>query len=139
MILLNPGPVTLTERVRKSLLQPDLCHRENEFFALSTDFGDANLAAVAATANKRLSRSRTNAIHRSRRQCMLIMLWLKPCGSSLTKGAEPPVMRGTQRGLSRFGRRKRGSLSMPGRGICPKRCFGSPPWDGSFLPTSTGC
>jgi len=29
--LLNPGPVTLTERVRKALLEPDMCHRENEF------------------------------------------------------------------------------------------------------------
>src|SRR5215470_1866799 len=34
MLLLNPGPVTLTERVRRALLQPDLCHRESEFFAL---------------------------------------------------------------------------------------------------------
>jgi 2-aminoethylphosphonate-pyruvate transaminase len=25
MLLLNPGPVTLSERVRRSLLQPDLC------------------------------------------------------------------------------------------------------------------
>ncbi len=32
MLLLNPGPVTLTERVRRSLLQDDLCHRESEFF-----------------------------------------------------------------------------------------------------------
>ena len=28
--LLNPGPVTLTERVRKALLEPDMCHREAE-------------------------------------------------------------------------------------------------------------
>src|SRR5687768_2581573 len=34
MILLNPGPVTLSERVRKALLKPDLCHREPEFFDL---------------------------------------------------------------------------------------------------------
>ncbi|HZO22561.1 MAG TPA: 2-aminoethylphosphonate aminotransferase [Steroidobacteraceae bacterium] len=33
-LLLNPGPVTLSERVRRSLLQPDLCHRESEFFDL---------------------------------------------------------------------------------------------------------
>lgn len=33
--LLNPGPVTLTERVRKALLEPDMCHREAEFAALS--------------------------------------------------------------------------------------------------------
>jgi 2-aminoethylphosphonate-pyruvate transaminase len=37
MLLLNPGPVTLTERVRKSLLQPDLCHREPEFFDLQDE------------------------------------------------------------------------------------------------------
>jgi 2-aminoethylphosphonate-pyruvate transaminase len=34
MLLLNPGPVSLSERVRNSLLQPDLCHREPEFFDL---------------------------------------------------------------------------------------------------------
>jgi 2-aminoethylphosphonate-pyruvate transaminase len=37
MRLLNPGPVTLTERVRQSLLQPDLCHRESEFFDLQDE------------------------------------------------------------------------------------------------------
>jgi 2-aminoethylphosphonate-pyruvate transaminase len=35
-ILLNPGPVTLSERVRQALLQPDLCHREAEFSELQT-------------------------------------------------------------------------------------------------------
>ena len=34
MILLNPGPVTLTQRVRKSLLKQDICHREPEFIEL---------------------------------------------------------------------------------------------------------
>ena len=34
MILLNPGPVTLSERVRSAMLRPDLCHREPEFAAL---------------------------------------------------------------------------------------------------------
>jgi 2-aminoethylphosphonate-pyruvate transaminase len=37
MLLLNPGPVTLTERVRRSLMQPDLCHRESEFFDLQDE------------------------------------------------------------------------------------------------------
>jgi len=37
MLLLNPGPVTLTERVRRSLLQPDLCYRESEFFDLQDE------------------------------------------------------------------------------------------------------
>jgi len=30
-ILLNPGPVNLSKRVRQALLKPDLCHREVEF------------------------------------------------------------------------------------------------------------
>jgi 2-aminoethylphosphonate-pyruvate transaminase len=45
MLLLNPGPVTLSERVRRSLLQPDLCHRESEFFDLQDD-ARARLLAV---------------------------------------------------------------------------------------------
>lgn len=47
MLLLNPGPVTLTERVRRSLLQPDLCHRESEFFDLQ-DEARSRLLAVHA-------------------------------------------------------------------------------------------
>ncbi|HIF50347.1 MAG TPA: 2-aminoethylphosphonate aminotransferase [Thiotrichaceae bacterium] len=34
VILLNPGPVVLSERVRKALGKPDLCHREQEFIDL---------------------------------------------------------------------------------------------------------
>ena len=45
MLLLNPGPVTLSERVRRSLLQPDLCHREDEYFDLQ-DEARARLLAV---------------------------------------------------------------------------------------------
>ena len=33
-ILLNPGPVSLSEKVRKAAVRYDLCHREPEFFAL---------------------------------------------------------------------------------------------------------
>jgi 2-aminoethylphosphonate-pyruvate transaminase len=44
MLLLNPGPVTLTERVRRALLQPDLCHRESEFFALQDEARERLLA-----------------------------------------------------------------------------------------------
>lgn len=36
-ILLNPGPVTLSEKVRRALLQEDLCHREPEFASLTLD------------------------------------------------------------------------------------------------------
>jgi 2-aminoethylphosphonate-pyruvate transaminase len=35
--LLNPGPVTLSRRVRQALLGKDLCHREAEFSALQAD------------------------------------------------------------------------------------------------------
>jgi 2-aminoethylphosphonate-pyruvate transaminase len=37
MILLNPGPVTLSERVRRALAGEDLCHREAEFAQLTLD------------------------------------------------------------------------------------------------------
>jgi len=33
-ILLNPGPVVLSKRVRNAMLRPDLCHREAEFAEL---------------------------------------------------------------------------------------------------------
>ena len=47
MLLLNPGPVTLTERVRNSLLQTDLCHREPEFFDLQDEARSRLLATYA--------------------------------------------------------------------------------------------
>jgi 2-aminoethylphosphonate-pyruvate transaminase len=31
MVLLNPGPVNVSERVRQALLRPDICHRESDF------------------------------------------------------------------------------------------------------------
>ena len=37
LILLNPGPVNLTHRVRNALLSPDICHRETEFRELQKD------------------------------------------------------------------------------------------------------
>ena len=36
-ILLNPGPVTMSERVRRKFLEEDLCHREPEFAELVLD------------------------------------------------------------------------------------------------------
>jgi 2-aminoethylphosphonate-pyruvate transaminase len=39
-LLLNPGPVTLSERVRAALLRDDLCHRESDFVALFRDVRD---------------------------------------------------------------------------------------------------
>lgn len=40
MKLLNPGPVTLTQRVRAALQKPDLCHREPEFFEMQRRIRD---------------------------------------------------------------------------------------------------
>ncbi len=34
MVLLNPGPVNVSDRVRQALLRPDICHRESEFTEL---------------------------------------------------------------------------------------------------------
>lgn len=50
MILLNPGPVTLSERVRRSLLSPDLCHRESEFFDLQEELRSGLLAVYGLDA-----------------------------------------------------------------------------------------
>lgn len=44
-ILLNPGPVTLTERVRGALLRGDWCHREPEFAGLMQEI-NRRLATV---------------------------------------------------------------------------------------------
>ncbi len=44
MILLNPGPVNLSERVRSALLGPDLCHRETEFADLQDEIRQRLLA-----------------------------------------------------------------------------------------------
>ncbi len=49
MLLLNPGPVTLTERVRSSLQKEDLCHREPEFAEMALDIR-RRLARVYAEA-----------------------------------------------------------------------------------------
>ena len=46
-ILLNPGPVTLSARVRSALARGDWCHREPEFAALVRDINQ-RLAAVYA-------------------------------------------------------------------------------------------
>jgi 2-aminoethylphosphonate-pyruvate transaminase len=47
VLLLNPGPVTLSERVRRSMLQPDLCHRESEFYDLQDEARRRLLATYA--------------------------------------------------------------------------------------------
>lgn len=57
--LLNPGPVTLSPRVRQALLRRDLCHREPEFAAMQADVrnrlaevyenADSHYAAVLLT------------------------------------------------------------------------------------------
>lgn len=50
-ILLNPGPVNITERVRRAMLREDLCHREPEFAQLALDI-KARLTKVYPEAAK---------------------------------------------------------------------------------------
>ncbi|NEP56474.1 MAG: 2-aminoethylphosphonate--pyruvate transaminase [Symploca sp. SIO2G7] len=50
-ILLNPGPVTLTERVRRALLREDLCHREPEFAQLTLDIKNRLVRVYPEAAN----------------------------------------------------------------------------------------
>ncbi|MCB1760064.1 MAG: aminotransferase class V-fold PLP-dependent enzyme [Gammaproteobacteria bacterium] len=50
-ILLNPGPVTLSDSVRKALLHDDMCHREADFAALMLDIKQ-RLARVYAEAEE---------------------------------------------------------------------------------------
>ena len=45
MILLNPGPVNVSERVRKALLRADICHRESEFSELLASIRQKLLSA----------------------------------------------------------------------------------------------
>jgi 2-aminoethylphosphonate-pyruvate transaminase len=45
MMLLNPGPVNVSERVRQALLKPDICHREAEFTELLHRIQDKLLKA----------------------------------------------------------------------------------------------
>jgi 2-aminoethylphosphonate-pyruvate transaminase len=40
VILLNPGPVNVSERVRQALQKPDICHRESEFADLMQGIRD---------------------------------------------------------------------------------------------------
>jgi len=47
MILLNPGPVCTSERVRNSLMKGDLCHRESEFSTILSNTRKKILQAFA--------------------------------------------------------------------------------------------
>ena len=51
-ILLNPGPVVLSKRVRQALLKPDLCHREQEFIELQNKIKNDLLAVYQLPAEK---------------------------------------------------------------------------------------
>ncbi|MEO7387264.1 MAG: aminotransferase class V-fold PLP-dependent enzyme [Gammaproteobacteria bacterium] len=50
-ILLNPGPVTLTDRVRAALIRGDWCHREPEFATLIQDINRALVHVHPGTAD----------------------------------------------------------------------------------------
>ncbi len=51
-ILLNPGPVVLSDRVRQALLKPDLCHREQEFIDLQNKIKNDLLNVYQLPADK---------------------------------------------------------------------------------------
>ncbi len=51
-ILLNPGPVTLSERVRRALLREDACHREPDFAELMLDIKRRLVGVYPEAANK---------------------------------------------------------------------------------------
>lgn len=51
LILMNPGPVGLSEGVRQALLKPDLCHREAEFTILQTGISQKLLEVYALPAS----------------------------------------------------------------------------------------
>lgn len=46
-VLLNPGPVTLTERVRLALVRDDMCHREPDFAEICLDIKQKLLQVYA--------------------------------------------------------------------------------------------
>lgn len=46
-ILLNPGPVNISERVRRALTRPDICHREDDFSRLMAAIRSRLLQAFA--------------------------------------------------------------------------------------------
>lgn len=50
-ILLNPGPVTLSPRVRNAMLRDDLCHREPEFASLQSGIREKLLASYELAAS----------------------------------------------------------------------------------------
>lgn len=50
-ILLNPGPVTLTDRVRNALIRDDWCHREPEFAALTREINTGLVRVYADMGN----------------------------------------------------------------------------------------
>ena len=51
MILLNPGPVCTSERVRNALMKGDMCHRESEFSTLLSSTRKKILQAFAPNGN----------------------------------------------------------------------------------------
>jgi 2-aminoethylphosphonate-pyruvate transaminase len=50
MILMNPGPVNVSERVRQALLGADLCHREDEYYDLQDEIRALLLDVFALSA-----------------------------------------------------------------------------------------
>ena len=71
-ILLNPGPVSLSEAVRKAAVSADLCHREPEYFRLQSHVRSELLEVYACDGAEwtavLLGGSGTTALSSSRRK-----------------------------------------------------------------------
>jgi len=52
-VLLNPGPVNITDKVRQAMALPDLCHREKEFADLMAAIRNKLLQAFNIKKNLR--------------------------------------------------------------------------------------
>ena len=75
MILLNPGPVNVSDRVRKALTFPDICHRESECAELIQNIRDKLLKAFVPGAESDyvailLTGSGTAAVEASLMSCV---------------------------------------------------------------------
>lgn len=87
-ILLNPGPVNVSDRVRRALLGPDLCHREPEFFDLQDAIRDRLLQLQEETVARRIARyARASAVVRDGLEALGFELLLPPDLRSTTMTA----------------------------------------------------
>ena len=97
MVLLNPGPVNVSERVRQALLRPDVCHRESEItellhgiqaklLRLFVPGAEAEYAAVVLTGSGTAAYSRTKEAVETR-----VDTWRRITGREVTTSQPGPL------------------------------------------------